>query len=96
MAKRTTRTIQHLSGKKGILLAERLTSMELEKVLIVPVEIGKSHHKACVADYFGSILKDPFEFHSSQEGIRLSEKPSSSILHNAHTGLCRHHVLPPG
>ena len=64
MAKSTTRATQHLGGKKGTILAERLQSVDLEKVLIVPIEIGKSDNKACIADYFGAILKAPFAFPS--------------------------------
>ena len=74
MAKSDKRIPQHIGGSKGNLLAEKLKSTDLEKVVIVPIEIGKSYHKALVADYFGSIFKEPFEFHSSQEGI--------SFLHN--------------
>ena len=79
MAKSTKRASSHLGGSKGALLAERLKAVELEKALIVPIEIGKSFHKACVADYFGSILREPFEFHSSQEGIRFLDRTISKV-----------------
>ena len=61
---------EHIGGNKGKEFAERLRSSPLEKTLIVPIEIGKRSHKALVADYFGSILTEPFEFHSSDEGLR--------------------------
>jgi len=83
MAKSSERILQHIGGSKGNLLAERLKSTDLEKVVIVPIEIGKSYHKALVADYFGSIFKEPFEFHSSQEGI--------GFLHNTISKVCRDH-----
>lgn len=79
MAKSTKRGAGHLGGNKGNLLAERLRSADLEKVVIVPIEIGKRYHKACMADYFGSILKEPFEFHSSQEGIRFLDRTISKV-----------------
>lgn len=83
MAKSNKRISRHIGGSKGNLLAERLKSTNLEKTMIVPIEIGKSYHKALIADYFGSIFKEPFEFHSSQEGI--------SFLHNAISKVSREH-----
>lgn len=83
MAKSKKRITQHLGGSKGNLLTERLKSSNLEKIMIVPIEIGKNHHKALIADYFGSIFNDSFEFHSSQEGIRF--------LHNTICRVCREH-----
>ena len=74
MAKSNKRIAWHIGGSKGNLLTDNLKSTNLEKTMIVPIEIGKSHHKALIADYFGSIFKEPFEFHSSREGI--------SFLHN--------------
>ncbi|MCL0060278.1 transposase [Dehalococcoidia bacterium] len=74
MAKSNKRIAQHIGGNKGSLFAENLRSSDLEKVMIVPIEIGKSYHRALMADYFGTIFKQPFEFHSSHEGI--------SFLHN--------------
>lgn len=81
MAKSNRKIAQHIGGNKGNLFRERLKSANLEKIVIVPIEIGKSHNKALIADYFGSILRDPFEFHSSQEGI--------SFLHNTISKVAR-------
>ena len=75
MAKSNKRISQNINKDKGNLLMQRLKSANLDKTMIVPIEIGKSCHKALMADYFGSIFKEPFEFHSSQEGIQF--------LHNA-------------
>jgi len=83
MVKSDKRIAQHITGSKGNLLAERITSSNLEKTMIVPIEIGKSCHKALIANYFGSIYKDPFEFYSSQEGI--------SFLHNTISKMSREH-----
>jgi transposase len=85
MAKSNKRIPQHIGGSKGNLLANRLRSTNLEKVMIVPIEIGKSDHKALMADYFGSILKEPFRFHSSQEGILF--------LHNTISKVSREHQM---
>lgn len=79
MAKSSVRIAQHLGGSKGNLLAERLKSVDLEKVMVVPIEVGKSYHKALLADYFGCIVKEPFEFHSSQEGISFLDHTISRV-----------------
>ncbi len=83
MAKISKGASRHIGGIKGDLLTERLRSTHLERIMIVPIEIGKSYHKAFMADYFGSIFKEPFEFHSSQEGI--------SFLHNTISKVSREH-----
>jgi len=71
MVKSNKKIAQHISGNKGNLLTERLKSTILEKTMIVPIEIGKSCHKALIADYFGSVFREPFEFHNSREGINF-------------------------
>lgn len=85
MVKSNRRIARHIGGSKGNLLTENLKSTNLEKTMIVPLEIGKSYHKALIADYFGSLFKDPFEFHSSQEGI--------TFLHNTISRVSREHHL---
>lgn len=69
----------HIGGSKGALFTERLKSSTLESTLIVPIEVGKRSHKALLADYFGSIFKDPFAFHSSEEGIRFLDHSISKV-----------------
>ena len=71
MAKSIRKIAQHIGGSKGNLFAERLRSGGVGRPMVVPIEIGKSCHKALIADCSGNILKEPFEFHSSQEGIRF-------------------------
>lgn len=83
MVKSDKRIARHIGGSKGNLLTENLKSTNLEKTMIVPIEIGKSYHQALIADYFGSIFKEPFKFHSSQEGI--------SFLHNTISNVSREH-----
>ena len=85
MVKSKKSVSQHIGGSKGNLLAERLKSTNLEEVMIVPIEIGKSSHKALLANYFGSVLKEPFEFHSSQEGI--------NFLHNTISKVSKEHQI---
>jgi len=85
MTKSNKRTARHIGGNKGNLLTEKLKSANLEKIMIVPLEIGKNSHKALITDYFGSLLKDPFEFHNSQEGI--------GFLHNTISKISREHRI---
>ena len=61
----------NISGNKGSILISKLQSKNLENVMIIPIEIGKNQHKALIANYFGSLLKHPFEFHNSKEGLRF-------------------------
>jgi hypothetical protein len=39
--------------------------------MIIPIEIGKNQHKALIANYLGSIIKLPFEFHNSKESVKF-------------------------
>lgn len=82
MVKSTNSIQQHISGNKGNIFLSQLQSKNLENVMVIPLEIGKNYHKALIANYFGSVIKHPFEFHSSQEGIRF--------LHNAITDISKH------
>ncbi|MCL0090174.1 IS110 family transposase, partial [Dehalococcoidia bacterium] len=79
MAKSNKRIAHHIGGNKGSLFAENLRSSNLEKITIVPIEIGKSYHRALMADYFGTIFKQPFEFHSSHEGITFLHNTISRV-----------------
>lgn len=79
MAKSIRKIAQHIGGSKGNLFAERLRSSGVGRPMVVPIEIGKSCHKALIADCSGNILKQPFEFHSSQEGIRFLHHTLSKV-----------------
>jgi len=81
MVKGNQTVSQHIRGNKGNTLTVQLHSKDLEHVMVVPIEIGKSFHKALVANYFGGVIKDPFEFHNSQEGFRF--------LHNTITDISK-------
>jgi transposase len=79
MVKSTHSIQQHINGNKGNIFLSHLRSKNLENVMVIPLEIGKSYHKALIANYFGSLLKGPFEFHNSQEGIQFLHKAISDI-----------------
>ncbi len=79
MVKSNNSIHQHINGNKGNILVSQLQSKNLENVMVIPLEIGKSHHKALIANYFGSIIKPPFEFHNSQEGIKFLHNSIADI-----------------
>jgi transposase len=84
MVKSNKSVAQHLGGIKGNLFTERLESANLEKTMVVPIDIGKNSHKAMIANYFGSVLHSPFEFDNSKPGVTLFHKQVSSLA--AHLG----------
>jgi len=84
MAKSVGKLSKHIGGSKGNILAERIKSTPVEKTMIVPIEIGKNSHKALLADYGGSIFKDSFEFHSSQEGITFLNNTICKVAKEYH------------
>jgi transposase len=82
MVKSSNSIHQHISGNKGNIFLSQLQSKNLENVMVIPLEIGKSYHKALIANYFGSLVKPPFEFHNSQEGIRFLRNAITDISRN--------------
>ncbi|MGA1870153.1 MAG: hypothetical protein ACMUJM_16575 [bacterium] len=79
MVKSNNSISQHLRGKKGNMLTYQVQRKNLEHVMVIPIEIGKSYNKALIANYFVSLLKEPFEFHNSQEGCQHLYNTISSI-----------------
>jgi len=59
--------------------SDEIRCLDLEKVLAVPVDSGKNSHKALVANYFGDILHDPFEFTNSVAGVKMFDNILKSI-----------------
>lgn len=64
---------QHIQKVKGRRFTDEIRNLNLEKVLIVPIDAGKNSHKALVANYFGDILYDTFEFANSITGIKMCD-----------------------
>jgi len=62
---------QHIQKVKGRRFTDEIRNLDLEKVLVVPIDGGKNSHKALVADYFGDILHDPFEFSNLASGVKM-------------------------
>ena len=82
MGKSINSTGKNIRGNKGNILVSQLQSKNLENVMIIPIDIGKKQHKGLIANYFGSLLKHPFKFYNTQEGIEL--------LHNTIVDVSKH------
>lgn len=62
---------QHLHNVKGRRFTDEIRNLDLKKVLVIPIDGGKNAHKALVANYFGDILVDTFEFPNSKSGVLM-------------------------
>lgn len=63
-----------LNGKQGLRrsqFAKELRGANLEKVLIVPIDVSKVLQKSMILNYFGEVLEPPFSFIVNQTGISL-------------------------
>ena len=57
----------------GALQAEfmaRIRGVDPGRCLVVPVDIGKSIAMALVADHFGEMIVEPFEFELTEPGVQ--------------------------
>ena len=81
--RKTYKKRQHIQKVKGRRFTDEIRNLDLEKVLVVPIDGGKNSHKALAANYFGDILHDPFEFTNSASGVKMFDtilkRISSSI-----------------
>jgi transposase len=74
MAKsKCNRKRQHIQKVKGRRFTDEIRNLNLENVLVIPIECGKNSHKALVANYFGDILYDTFEFANSITGVKMCD-----------------------
>lgn len=64
---------QHIQKVKGRRFTDEIRNLNLQQVLVIPIECGKNSHKALVANYFGDILHDSFEFANSITGIKMCD-----------------------
>jgi len=77
--RKTCKKRQHIQKVKGRRFTDEIRNLDLEKVLVVPIDGGKNSHKALVANYFGDILHDPFEFTNSVAGVKMFDNILESI-----------------
>lgn len=78
MGKRRTakkRRKQHIAKASGQRLAAELRGQDLSRVLVAAIDGGKKSHKALIADGFGEIIVDTFEFSNDLAGaIRFTDE----------------------
>jgi len=63
--------INNIQGKKGSQFSSQLRGMDLERVLIVPIDAAKYYQKALLCNYYGDVLERPFFFGVNQDGLNL-------------------------
>ena len=62
-----------LNGKQGLRrsqFAKELRGADLEKVLLVPIDVSKVLQKSMILNYFGDVIHIPFSFMVSQTGMQ--------------------------
>jgi len=77
--RKTWKKRQHIQKVKGRRFTDEIRNLDLEKVLVVPMDDGKNSHKALVANYFVDILHGPFEFTNSATGLKMFHTIIKSI-----------------
>lgn len=63
-----------LNGKQGLRRSQftkELKGTDLEKVLIVPIEVSKTLQKAMIMNYFGDIIQSSFPFTVNLTGMKF-------------------------
>lgn len=63
----------HIKKVRGERFTREIRGMDLNQVLIVPIDIAKQSHRALVANYFGDIIVEPFTFENTIGGAKLLE-----------------------
>jgi len=59
----------HVGGSLQAQFMARIRGRDLQRCLVVPVDVGKRTAKALVADHYGEILVSPFEFDLTEAGF---------------------------
>ncbi|MBB2483560.1 IS110 family transposase [Bacillus sp. APMAM] len=63
-----------LNGKQGLRrsqFAKELKGADLEKVLLVPIDVSKVLQKSMILNYFGDVIESPFSFMVNQTGMKF-------------------------
>lgn len=77
-----------LNSKQGLRrsqFAKELRGADLEKVLLVPIDVSKVLQKCMILNYFGEVLESSFSFMVSQTGMKLllSKIENAKLSYNA-------------
>lgn len=63
-----------LNGKQGLRrsqFAKELKGADLEKVMLVPIDVSKVLQKSMILNYFGEVVDPPFSFMVNQTGMKV-------------------------
>jgi len=65
------KSMRHIMKARGEKLAGPLRGIELDRVLVVPIDVAKRSSRALVANYLGEVLVEPFTFEHTRPGVDL-------------------------
>lgn len=74
-----------LNSKQGLRrsqFAKELKGADLEKVLLVPIDVSKVLQKSMILNYFGEVIESPFSFMVNQTGMKLLIEKMENAKHN--------------
>jgi transposase len=66
---RGTSPMAHVGGQLQAQFMARIRGLDLDRCLVVPVDVGKSMAMALVADHYGEVVVAPFEFDLTETGF---------------------------
>jgi transposase len=69
----------HVGGQLQAQFMARIRGRDLQRCLVVPVDVGKSTAMALVADHYGEVVVEPFEFPLTEPGFAVL---ASAIAHS--------------
>lgn len=61
----------HVGGQLQAQFMARIRGRDLERCLVVPVDVGKSTAMALIADHYGEVVVEPFEFPLTEPGFTV-------------------------
>jgi hypothetical protein len=61
----------HVGGQLQALFMARVRGLDPQRCLVVPVDVGKSMAMALVADHYGEVVVEPFEFALNEAGFAM-------------------------
>ncbi len=92
--------MMHMHGARAQELTSRSVGVALDRLVAVPVDVGKSTAMAMVVDFTGRLLAAPFEFALDRVGVeRLSARvgevlPAGAALVRVGVEACGHYHRP--
>ena len=63
--------MSHVGGQLQAQFMARIRGRDLQRCLVVPIDVGKEKAMALVCDHYGEVIVEPFEFPLSEPGFAL-------------------------